>query len=214
MVTSRCHVSDDQLYKLEGLPYYLSATSEQPLSALHRDQHLPSLPIRYAGISTCFRKEAGAAGKDVRGIFRVHQFEKVELFVLTSPDDSWKMLEEMIEISETFYQSLELPYRVVSIVSGALNNAAAKKYDLEAWFPASNEYRELVSCSNCTDYQSRALNVRHKNKFVHMLNATLTATQRTLCCVLENYQTDKGFRIPKVLQKYMRDKEFISFPEE
>lgn len=149
----------------------------------------------------------------MRGVFRVHQFEKVEQFVLTSPDDSWKMLEEMIEISEKFYQSLELPYRVVSIVSGALNNAAAKKYDLEAWFPVTREYRELVSCSNCTDYQSRALNVRYKDKYVHMLNATLTATQRTLCCLLEHYQTEKGLRIPKVLQKYMREKEFIAFKE-
>lgn len=118
------------------------------------------LPMKYAGYSTCFRKEAGAAGKDNWGIFRVHQFEKVEQFIITTEDKSWDELEMMIATSEEFYKALNLPYRVVSIVSGALNDAAAKKYDLEAWFPGYNDYRELVSCSNCTDYQSINLDIR------------------------------------------------------
>lgn len=153
--------------------------------------------IRYAGYSTCFRKEAGAHGKDTWGIFRVHQFEKVEQFVITEPEKSWEQFDEMIKFSEEFYQSLGLPYQIVSIVSGALNNAAAKKYDLEAWFPYQGEYKELVSCSNCTDYQSRRLEIRcgvkkmgdREKKYVHCLNATLCASERALCCILENYQT-------------------------
>lgn len=143
------------------------------------------LPIKYAGYSTCFRKEAGSHGRDAWGIFRVHQFEKVEQLILCNPEESWKHFDDMIETSEEFYKSLKLPYRVVSIVSGALNSAAAKKYDLEAWFPFQQEYKELVSCSNCLDYQSRPLEIRHGSKkgkggvtfgtdpkpFVHMLNA-------------------------------------------
>jgi len=134
--------------------YYLIATSEQPISAMYKEEWMEpkDLPVRYAGISTCFRKEAGSAGRDNWGIFRVHQFEKVEQFIITNEEESWNELEKMIKISEEFYQALNLPYRVVSIVSGALNDAAAKKYDLEAWFPGYNDYRELVSCSNCTDY--------------------------------------------------------------
>ena len=166
------------------------------------------LPIKYGGLSTCFRKEAGSSGKDVWGVFRVHQFEKIEQFVITTPEDSWKMHEEMREIAEEFYKSLELPYHVINIVSGALNDAAAKKYDLEAWFPGYGKYRELVSCSNCTDYQSRSLNIRlrrseEKKEYVHMLNATLCASERTLCCVLENYQTPEGVKVPKVLQPFV-----------
>ena len=138
----------------EGDDKYLIATSEQTLCAMHRGKWMDSreLPLRYAGFSTCFRKEAGSHGRDTLGIFRVHQFEKVEQFCATTNegDASWKMMEEMLGNSEAFYQSLGLHYRVVSIVSGALNDAAAKKYDLEAWFPASATYRELVSCSNCT----------------------------------------------------------------
>lgn len=151
------------------------------------------LPYRFSGTSSCFRKEAGAHGRDVWGIFRIHQFEKVEQFCITAPEKSWEMQEEMIQIAEEFYKSLELPYRVVNIVSGELNDAAAKKLDLEAWFPGYGTYRELVSCSNCTDYQSRALEIRYALKntkdkvYVHMLNATLCATERTMCCIMENY---------------------------
>eukprot|EP00494_Astrolonche_serrata_P004313 UN04325 len=153
------------------------------------------------GFSTCFRKEAGSHGRDTAGIFRVHQFEKIEQFCATGPNDSvsWEMHEEMIKNAEDFYQAIGLPYQLVSIVSGALNDAAAKKYDLEAWFPASKTFRELVSCSNCTDYQARRLGIGYGQKkndeqskqFVHMLNSTLTATERTLCCILENYQRDR-----------------------
>eukprot|EP00249_Psilotum_nudum_P013410 c24313_g1_i1 orf=192-1334(+) len=164
---------DEELYKVsgEGDDKYLIATSEQPLCAFHRGDwiHPSKLPIKYAGYSSCFRKEAGAHGRDTLGIFRVHQFEKIEQFCVTSPLDnkSWEMHEEMLRNSEEFYQQLGLPYQVVEIVSGALNDAAARKYDLEAWFPSSKTYRELVSCSNCTDYQSRRLEIRYgqKNKY-------------------------------------------------
>ncbi|KAG7552109.1 Class I and II aminoacyl-tRNA synthetase tRNA-binding arm [Arabidopsis thaliana x Arabidopsis arenosa] len=214
---------DEELYKMtgEGDDKFLIATAEQPLCAYHRNQtiHPTELPKRYAGYSTCFRKEAGSHGRDTLGIFRVHQFEKVEQFCITSPNDSWAMLEEMLKNSEEFYQALKIPYRVVSVVSGALNDAAAKKYDLEGWFPASETYRELVSCSNCTDYQSRRLDIRYgQNKsnektkqYVHMLNSTLTATERTICCILENYQREDGVDIPEVLQPYMGGKKFMPF---
>ncbi|KAJ9142619.1 Serine--tRNA ligase [Pleurostoma richardsiae] len=219
---------DDELYKvLDGEPQndkYLIATSEQPISAFHADEWLQpgQLPLKYAGYSTCYRREAGS-GKDISGIFRVHEFTKVEQFVLTNPEESWEMFSTMINNSEEFYKSLGLPYRVVAIVSGALNNAAAMKHDLEAWFPYQGEYRELVSCSNCTDYQSRALEIRFgqkkatdlKKSYVHALNCTLTATSRTLCCVLENYQTEEGFNVPEVLRKFLPGApEFIPFVKE
>ncbi|KAK9805154.1 hypothetical protein WJX72_002468 [[Myrmecia] bisecta] len=210
---------DEELYKVtgEGDDKYLIATSEQPLCAMHRKQWFEEyqLPLKYIGYSTCFRKEAGSHGRDTLGIFRIHQFEKVEQFFVTSPykNKSWEALEEMLTNAEDFYSALGLPYQVVNIVSGELNNAAAKKYDLEAYFPASKKYRELVSCSNCTDYQSRRLDVRlrtpkipggeQKKEFVHMLNCTLTATERTLCCLLENYQTPDGVRVPEALLPYM-----------
>ena len=324
---------DEQLYKVTtgkeepDSDFYLIATSEQPISAYFYKESIEAkdLPMRYCGYSSCFRKEAGAHGKDNLGIFRIHQFEKVEQFSITEPEDSWKEHERMIKVSEEFYQSLNLPYRVVSIVSGALNDAAAKKYDLEAWFPSYNTFRELVSCSNCTDFQSRGLEVKcfgqkkehhedehctkdkkeccdkketaeccekkkeccdkksaeecckekkeccdkketteccqkakdekadikekhdekeaadHKEKhekkekhdekdagdkkdkhkdakdkkqkddkkeekgsrLVHMLNGTLCASERTLCCILENYQTEKGIVVPEVLRPYV-----------
>jgi len=216
--TAQLEQFDEELYKVtddgeKQTDKYLIATSEQPLSALHDGEWLQEkeLPIKYAGYSTCYRKEAGAHGKDAWGIFRVHQFEKIEQFLLTKPEDSWQAFEDMIAVSEEFYQSLGLPYQVVAIVSGALNNAASKKYDLEAWFPFQGEYKELVSCSNCTDYQSRELEIRYgtktqteiKKKFVHALNSTLCATERALCCVLENYQTENGINVPEPLQKYI-----------
>ncbi|KAJ1925471.1 Cytosolic seryl-tRNA synthetase, partial [Coemansia sp. S17] len=177
------------------------------------------LPLKYAGYSTCFRKEAGAHGKVSSGIFRVHQFEKIEQFVLTEPEKSWEMFDEMIGASEQFFKSLGISYRVVSIVSGALNDAAAKKYDLEAWFPFQGQYLELVSCSNCTDYQSRNLEIRcgtkkmgdREKKYVHCLNSTLCATERALCCLVENYQTPEGLRIPEVLVPFMGGMEFIPY---
>jgi len=228
IMAETCQLSDfeESLYKVTGHqqdePMFLVATSEQPISAFYRNEWLnpDELPIRFAGSSSCFRKEAGAHGKDVWGIFRVHQFEKVEQFCVTTPEKSEEMHEEMIKIAEEFYKGLELPYRVINIVSGALNDAATKKYDLEAWFPGYGAYRELVSSSNCTDFQSRGLDVRlqlgkekqGKDKvFVHMLNATLCATERTMCCIVENYQTDEGLKIPKVLQPFMGGLEFIPY---
>lgn len=174
--TAQLEQFDEELYKVSGEAesgdMYLIATSEQPISALHRGEWLESkdLPRFYAGISTCFRKEAGSHGKDAWGVFRVHQFEKVEQFVLCDPEESWATLDKMVATSEDFIKSLEIPYRVVSIVSGALNNAAAKKNDIEAWFPTLGVYRELVSCSNCTDYQVHIItsllnNILHQRAF-------------------------------------------------
>jgi len=214
---------DEQLYKItdhEGDEKYLIATSEQPISAFHSGDHLTDeqLPKRYAGYSTNFRKEAGSYGRDVWGIFRVHQFEKVEQFCITTPEKSWDMHEEMSKIAQDFYESLGIAFRVVNIVSGELNDAAAKKYDLEGWFPGLNTYRELVSCSNCTDYQSRRLEIHYGykdneggKKFVHMLNSTLCATSRTICCILENYQDEKGIKVPEVLKPYMYNIDYIPF---
>ncbi|KAG8589045.1 hypothetical protein GDO81_006225 [Engystomops pustulosus] len=204
---------------------YLIATSEQPIAALHRDEWLKpeDLPIRYAGLSTCFRQEVGSHGRDTRGIFRVHQFEKIEQFVYASPHDnkSWEMFEEMISTAEEYYQTLGIPYRIVNIVSGSLNHAASKKLDLEAWFPGSGAFRELVSCSNCTDYQARRLRIRYgqtkkmmdKVEYVHMLNATMCATTRTICAILENYQTHDGIIVPEKLRDFMPPglKEIIRF---
>lgn len=221
--TAQLSQFDEELYKVNAgnEEKYLIATSEQPISAYHQNEWIDpkSLPLRYAGFSTCFRKEAGAYGKDAWGIFRVHQFEKVEQFLLTAPESSWEALEEMIKTSEEFYRSLNLPYRVVAIVSKELNNAAAKKYDLEGWFPTLQRYRELVSCSNCTDYQSRHLEIRYgskkagdrEKKYVHMLNGTLCATTRTICCILENYQTPEGVRVPPALVPFMGGLDFIPF---
>ena len=218
---------DEELYHVEGEEgdeKYLIATSEQPICGYHMGEWLDEkeLPLKYTGFSTNFRKEAGAHGKDTWGIFRVHQFDKVEQFVICKPEDSWEMHEYMIKNSREFYESLNLPYRVVNIVSGALNNAAAKKYDLEGWFPGYNAYRELVSCSNCTDYQSRAMEIRcgstkkanEDKRYVHMLNSTLCALTRTLCCILENYQTEDGIQIPDKLSSLMGGIDFIPFTRE
>ncbi|CEP24040.1 SES1 [Cyberlindnera jadinii] len=227
--TAQLSQFDEELYKvIDGEDEkYLIATSEQPISAYHAGEWFESpaeqLPVRYAGYSSCFRREAGSHGKDAWGIFRVHAFEKIEQFCLTEPEKSWEEFDRMINLSEEFYKSLGLPYRVVAIVSGELNNAAAKKYDLEAWFPFQEEYKELVSCSNCTDYQSRNLEIRcgikkmtdREKKYVHCLNSTLCATERALCCILENYQTEEGLVIPEVLRKYIPgEPEFIPFVKE
>lgn len=217
---------DEELYKVIGKgekvggdepvdEKYLIATSEQPIAALHRDSWIPEaeLPICYVGQSTCFRQEVGSHGRDTRGIFRVHQFEKIEQFCITSPfdDKSWEMMEEMIGNAKEFYEELGIAYRVVNIVSGALNNAAAKKLDLEAWFPGSGAFRELVSCSNCLDYQSRRLHIRYgltkkmneQVDHVHMLNATSCACTRVICAILETFQTETGIKVPDALKPYL-----------
>lgn len=227
--TAQLSQFDEELYKvMDGEDEkYMIATSEQPISAYHSDEWFDQpdtqLPRRYAGFSSCFRREAGSHGKDAWGIFRIHAFEKIEQFCITEPEKSWEEFDQMINHAEEFYKQLGLPYRLVSIVSGELNNAAAKKYDLEAWFPFQGEYKELVSCSNCTDYQSRNLEIRcgmkqstqTEKKYVHCLNSTLTATERALCCVLENYQTEDGLVVPEVLRRYIPGApEFIPYTKE
>ncbi len=211
---------EEQLYKIQDEDLFMIATSEQTIAAYHYDEIIDpeKLPIKYAGVSTCFRREAGSHGKDTLGIFRVHQFEKVEQYILCSPEESWKYHEELIHNAEEIYDDLKIPYRITNIASGELNDNAAKKYDLEAWFPASKSYRELVSCSNCLDYQARKLKIRmgkvgtsEEKQIVHTLNSTAIATERTICCILENYQNeDFSISIPKVLQKYMNGKKVIN----
>lgn len=217
--TAQLSQFDEELYRVsegserEDNLKYLIATSEQPLSVMHADEwlHDNQLPIKYCGYSTNFRKEAGSGGRDTWGIFRVHQFEKIEQFVLCAPDESWNHFESMLATSEEFYKSLGIPYRLVSIVSGALNNAAARKVDLEGFFPFEGDYRELVSCSNCTDYQTRELGIHHlagkgktdtatttkkadakktvdTTKFVHALNAVSTTISPCTLSELISYR--------------------------
>jgi len=211
---------ENQLYKIHDENLYMIATSEQTLAAYHYDEIIDRerLPLKYAGISSCFRREAGSHGKDTLGIFRVHQFEKVEQYIFCKPENSWDLFDELISNAEELYRELEIPYRIVNIASGELNDNAAKKYDLEAWFPSSGKFRELVSCSNCLDYQARKLKVRvgkvgasQKKEIAHTLNCTAIATERTICCILENYQNKDGtVSIPKVLQKYMNGKKIFN----
>lgn len=213
---SVCQLSDfdETLYKIkngENEEKYLIATSEQPLTAYFNNKKLLNLPVKIAGVSSCFRKETGKHGVDTNGIFRVHQFEKVEQFCVADPETSYELMEEMLTNAKEFYDSLGIQYRVVSIVSGALNNAAAKKYDIEGWFPGSETYRELVSCSNTTDYFSRRLNCKNsKGELCHMLNSTLYANTRTMCLILEMGQTESGINIPDVLVPYF-GKNFIKY---
>ncbi len=213
--TSELGEFEETLYKIEGDDLYLIATAEQTLAALHRDEIIrpEELPLKYCGLSTCFRKEAGSHGKDTLGIFRVHQFEKIEQFIFSNPEDSKNAHKELLEMTERIYQKLEIPYHIVSIVSSALNDNAAIKYDLEAWFPGSKAYRELVSCTNCTDYQARKTKTRVGKagsgdaQILHTLNSTAIATERTICCILENYQQKDGsIKIPEVLIPYMNGK--------
>jgi len=179
---------------------------------MHSDEILDGgdLPLRYAGVSPCFRKEAGAHGKDQKGIFRVHQFEKIEQFVFSRPEDSWKEHEQMLSIAEEFYQNLGIPYKVMLLSSGDMGKISAKTYDIEAWMGGQNAYREIVSCSNCLDFQARRLKIRFRDKtneqtqFLHTLNSTLVATTRTMVAIIENFQTKDGhITIPQVLQKYI-----------
>ena len=209
----------DVLYKAEDEDLYLIATSEHPLAAMYMNEVLKEkeMPIKLAGISACFRKEAGAHGKDTRGIFRTHQFNKIEQFIFCRPEDSARLHEELLLNAEELLQKLELPYRVVNVCTGDIGAVAAKKYDIEAWMPAQNGYREVVSCSNCTDYQARRLGIRYREKegaapkgFVHTLNSTAVATGRTIVALLENNQQEDGtVKIPSVLRKYMGFREKI-----
>lgn len=204
----------DVIYKIENEDLYMIGTSEHAMASMHMDEILDSkkLPLRYASISPCFRKEAGAHGKDMKGIFRVHQFEKVEQFVVSDSANSFDEHERMLSISERFYQNLEIPFRVVLLCSADTGKVSSKTYDIEAWMPGQNKYREIGSCSNCIDFQSRRLGIRHRGKvneetrLVHTLNSTLVATERTMVAILENYQTsNQTVIIPTVLRKYMGD---------
>jgi seryl-tRNA synthetase len=200
----------DVMYKLENEDLYLIATSEHPMAAMHKDEIVSEeeLPLKYTGISTCFRKEVGAHGRYSRGLFRTHQFNKVEQFIFCKPEDSWKLHEELQKNSETMYRLLKIPFRVVNVCTGDIGSIAAKKYDIEAWLPSAGEYKEVGSNSNCTDYQSRRLNVKYgkvggKKDFVHTLNNTAIATSRAIIAVLENNQLKDGsIKIPSVLWKY------------
>lgn len=203
---------EDVIYKIEEEDLYMIGTSEHAIASMHMDEILEGikLPIRYAGFSSCFRKEAGAHGRDMKGIFRVHQFEKVEQFIYCRPDESWREHERMLALSEEFFSQLGIPYRVMLLCSGDTGKISAKTYDIEGWMAGQNAYREIVSCSNCLDYQARRLGIRFRDKtneetrLVHTLNSTLVATERTMVAILENFQTSKGsVEIPKVLQKYM-----------
>lgn len=207
------------MYKIEGDDSYLIATSEHPLAAMHRDEIFEEkdLPLRLAGISPCFRREIGAHGLDTKGLFRVHQFTKVEQFVFCKPEDSWQIHEELLANAEDVFRKLRIPYRVVNICTGDIGTVAAKKYDIEAWMPRENTYKEVVSCSNCTSYQAVRLNIKVRDKsnfeskqYIHTLNSTSIATSRVMRSILENYQNmDGSVEIPQVLHPYMGDRKFL-----
>ena len=202
----------DVIYKIEDEDLYLIGTSEHAMAAMHSDEIIEGsdMPKRYAGVSPCFRKEAGAHGRDQKGIFRVHQFEKIEQFVFTRPEESRAEHEKMLEIAEEFYQNLEIPYRVMLLCTGDIGKISSKTYDIEAWMPAQKAYREIVSCSNCLDYQTRRLLIRYRENtneqtsYPHTLNSTLAATTRVMVAILENFQENDGnILIPKPLRSYM-----------
>jgi seryl-tRNA synthetase len=203
--------TEQQIYAVPDDGLYLAGTSEVPLASLHAGEILDeaALPLRYAGFSTCFRREAGAAGKDTRGIFRVHQFDKVEMFTFVRPEESVEEHDRLLAIEEELFQALEIPYRVVNIGVAELGNSAAKKYDVEAWLPgdAGGRYREVTSCSNTTDYQARRLDVRYRAgggvRHVHTLNGTAVAVGRAIIAIAENHQQDDGsIAVPSVLHAY------------
>jgi seryl-tRNA synthetase len=208
---------EDVLYKLENEDLYLISTSEHPMGAMLMDRVLSEkdLPLRFCGVSPCFRKEIGAHGVDTRGIFRTHQFNKVEQFIFSTPEQSWDEHDLLIKNAEVLYQKLEIPYRIMNICTGDLGGTASKKYDLEAWMAKQGAYKEVVSCSNCTSYQARKLNVRYEKSqgerdYVHTINSTAIATSRTMVAILENnQQVDGTVVVPKVLRPYMNDLEII-----
>jgi seryl-tRNA synthetase len=200
--------TEQQIYRLPEDDLFLIGTSEVALASLHADEILDSLPLRYAGFSSCFRREAGAAGKDTRGIFRVHQFDKVEMFTFVDPSESAAEHERLLAIEESICSEFEIPYRVVAIAVNDLGASAAKKYDIEAWLPGQGRYRELTSCSNTTDYQARRLDIRYRPPegrpaHVHTLNGTACAVGRTIIALLENGQREDGsVSLPEVLTQF------------
>ena len=201
------------MYKIEGSDAYLIATSEHPIGAMYENEIFEEkdLPLRFAGISPCFRREIGAHGLDTKGLFRVHQFHKVEQFVFSRPGDSWIIHEELLKNAEDIFVLLDLPYRVVNICTGDIGTVAAKKYDIEVWMPRENAYREVVSCSNCTAYQAVRLNIKVRDpsdfeskQYVHTLNSTAIATSRVIRAILENFQENDGSVIvPEILRPYI-----------
>lgn len=201
-------------YFIEGEDLALIATAEMAITGYHMDEILEEkdLPLLYAGYSACFRKEAGAYGKYTRGLFRVHQFNKLEMYIFCLPEDSKKMHEKILSIEEEIWQALDIPYHIINIAAGDLGAPAAKKYDLEYWSPVNQKYQELTSCSNCTDFQARSVNVRVRRKdgkveFVHTLNGTAISLARALVAVLENYATESGkLKVPEVLRPYLGNK--------
>jgi seryl-tRNA synthetase len=207
------------MYKIDGDDSYLIATSEHPIGAMYQDEIFEEkdLPLRLAGISPCFRREIGAHGLDTKGLFRVHQFTKVEQFVFCKPEDSWTLHEELLANAEELYMGLDLPYHIVNICTGDIGTVAAKKYDIEVWMPRENTYKEVVSCSNCTSYQAVGLNIRVRDKkdfetkqHVHTLNSTEVATSRVIRAILENNQhSDGSVEIPVVLRQYMNGRKFL-----
>ena len=204
----------DVIYKIDDEDLCLIGSAEHSLVAFFRDKTLNknNLPIKLCALTTCFRKEIGGHGVDMKGLFRMHQFNKVEQFCVSTVEDSYKMLDEMQKITEKFFESLEIPFRVVEICSGDLGNKLAKQYDIEAWFPRQRAYREVTSAGNCTDYQSRKINVKYykdgEKKIPHMINNTMVATSRAMVAILENYQQKDGsILIPEVLRKYLDFKE-------
>ncbi len=208
----------NQYYKIESDELYLVGTAEVPLCSYHADDILEmnSLPVKYCGFSTCFRREAGSYGKDMGGMFRVHQFDKIEMFIFSRPENSWDDYEFLRETLEEIFRGLGFHYRILNMCTGDIGSPNAKKYDLEAWLPGQGAYRELASCSNDTDYQARRLNIKYKDNdnnkdFVHTMNSTACAVGRTLIAIYENYQDSKGnIRIPEVLLPYMNGIEIIS----
>jgi len=209
---------EDVIYKVDEEDLFMIGTSEHAMAAMHSKEIIEGkdLPLRYAGVSPCFRKEAGAHGRDQKGIFRVHQFDKIEQFVFSRPEDSWKEHEKMLETVEEFYQELEIPHKVMLLSTGDMGKISAKTYDIEGWMAGQNAYREIVSCSNCLDYQARRLKIRFRDKtnedtqYLHTLNSTLIATTRVMVSIMENFQTKDGhIRIPTVLQSYMGNQKEI-----
>jgi seryl-tRNA synthetase len=209
---------EEVIYKVQEEDLYMIGTSEHAMAAMHSKEIIEgkNIPMKYAGISPCFRKEAGAHGRDQKGIFRVHQFDKIEQFIFSKPEDSWKEHEKMLSVAEEFYQKLEIPYRVMLLSTGDIGKISAKTYDIEAWMAGQNAYREIVSCSNCLEYQARRLKIRFRDKtnedtqYVHTLNSTLIATTRVLVAIMENFQTKDGhIRIPEILQRYMGNQKEI-----
>ena len=202
-------------YFIDGEDVMLIGTAEAPLTGFHADEIIDEkdLPLLYAGYSPCYRKEAGAAGKFSRGLFRVHQFNKLEMYIFCTPEQSVQMHEKILSIEEEIWQNLGVPYHVVNIAAGDLGAPAAKKYDIEYWSPVDNQYRELTSCSNCTDFQARNLNIRVRRsdgslQVLHTLNGTAVSLARSLVAIIENYQTDDGkLRVPEVLRPYLGNRE-------